>query len=82
MTIRARAFAAILCFGVSSLCLSQPTTEYLKAEPPTGALKYRKVVYVDDGTCPKGEVKEVIGGSQERSIPRSVRCVKRPQARQ
>ena len=52
-------------------------TEYLKEEPPNGALPYRKVVYVDDGTCPAGEVKEITGGSQEKSIPRTVRCVKR-----
>jgi uncharacterized protein DUF6719 len=39
---------------------------------------YRKIVYVDDGTCPQGEVKEITGGSQAKSVPRKVRCVKRP----
>ena len=72
------ALAATLAFAVSLPCQSQAKIEYLKEEPPKGALLYRKVVYVDDGTCPKGEVKEITGGSQEKSIPRTARCVKRP----
>jgi hypothetical protein len=51
--------------------------EYLKEAPPSGALPRGKVVYVDDGACPKGEVKEITGGSESKSIPRAVRCVKR-----
>jgi hypothetical protein len=52
--------------------------EMLKKEPPAGQVRYGKIVYVDDGTCPPGEVKEVTGGSREKSLPRKVRCVKRP----
>jgi hypothetical protein len=52
--------------------------EYLKEVPPSGQLRYREVVYVDDGTCPRGEVKEITGGNRDKSIPRKVRCVKRP----
>lgn len=52
--------------------------EYLKEEPPKGSVPHGKVVYVDDGTCPKGMVKQVTGGNRSKSIPRKVRCVKRP----
>lgn len=51
----------------------------LKQEPGKGELAHGKVVYVDDGSCPKGEIKMVTGGSQNKSVPRSVRCVPRPQ---
>jgi hypothetical protein len=78
MKILALVLAATLAFAVSLPCQSQAKVEYLKEEPPKGTLPYRKVVYVDDGTCPRGEVKEVTGGSQEKSVPRTVRCVKRP----
>ena len=52
--------------------------EVLKEEPPKNSLPRGKVVYVDDGTCPRGEIKEVTGGSEVKGIPRRVRCVKRP----
>ena len=78
MRIPALLFATALGFVLSSPCQSQAKIEYLKEEPPKGSVPYRKIVYVDDGTCPKGEVKQITGGSQEKSIPRKVRCVKRP----
>lgn len=70
--------AAVLCFAASSRVRGEQRIEYLKEEPPTGSVPHRKIVYVDDGACPKGEVKEITGGSQAKSIPRKVRCVKRP----
>jgi hypothetical protein len=78
MKIHKLVFAATLVFAVSLPCQSQSKVEYLKEEPAKGTLPYRKVVYVDDGSCPKGEVKEITGGSQAKSILRTVRCVKRP----
>jgi hypothetical protein len=50
----------------------------LKEVPKEGDIPYGKVILVDDGTCPKGEVKEVTGGSRAKAIPRKTRCVKRP----
>ena len=50
----------------------------LKEMPKEGEIPYRKIVYVDDGECPKGEVKEVTGGSRTKLAPRQIRCVKRP----
>jgi hypothetical protein len=69
--------AAGLTFAGSALAQGDRKVEYLKEEPPAGSVPYRKVVYVDDGTCPQGQVKEITGGSQEKSIPRKVRCVQR-----
>lgn len=57
-----------------AVCLSQDV--YLKEMPKGGDIPFGKVVYVDDGQCPKGEVKEVRGGSQVKGIARQVRCVK------
>jgi hypothetical protein len=63
--------------GLPFACLA--AIEILKEEPPKGTIPLGKVVYVDDGTCPSGEVKEITGGDMRRSIPRQVRCVKRPE---
>ena len=78
MKIPSLALAAALALAVSSPCQSQTKVRYLKDEPPKGSVPYGKIVYVDDGTCPSGEVKEITGGSQAKSIARKVRCVKRP----
>jgi hypothetical protein len=53
--------------------------QYLKEEPSPGYLRHEQVVFVDDGTCPAGEIKKVTGGNMQRSIPRQVQCIKRPQ---
>ena len=61
------------------LCsLARAEIAILKKEPPAGQVRYGKIVHVDDGTCPSGEIKEITGGSQEKAIPRKVHCVKRP----
>ena len=65
-----------LSFG--AVCRAQGKVELLKEEPPKGSVPFDKIVYVDDRSCPKGDVKEIVGGNQEKSIPRRVRCVKRP----
>jgi hypothetical protein len=70
--------AAALCLVTVASAQSEHQADYLKEEPLPGTLPYRKVVHVDDGTCPAGEVTEITGGSQEKAIPRRVRCIKRP----
>ena len=70
--------AGVLCLATSALAQSERKIEYLEKEPPPGSLPRGKVVYVDDRTCPKGEVKEITGGSKDKSLLRTVRCVKRP----
>jgi hypothetical protein len=52
--------------------------DVLKKEPAKGELRYGRVVLVDDGSCPPGQIRELTGGSVEREIPRKSRCVKRP----
>jgi hypothetical protein len=54
----------------------------LKKEPAMGALRQGQRVLVDDGTCPKGQIKEVIGGNHtsvggNSQINRTRRCIPR-----
>jgi hypothetical protein len=47
-----------------------------------GALKEGQVVLVDDGTCPKGQLKRVVGGNHVKAggsklIERTRSCVPR-----
>ena len=37
--------------------------EILKREPPRGVLKTGTTVLVDDGSCPRGQIKQVTGGT-------------------
>ena len=71
---------ATICMSIA-LCAGNAAAavEVLKEEPAKNSLPRGKVVYVDDGTCPAGEIKEVTGGSQDKGVPRKVRCVKRPE---
>ena len=60
--------------------------EVMKREPPFGALRTGTIVLVDDGTCPRGQIKEVRGGVLGASggrggggqpIKRERRCIPR-----
>ena len=75
-----RIYLGVVTLGLTLLlsCPAWAAIEVLKEEPPKNALPRGKVVYVDDGTCPPGEIKEVTGGSEVKGVPRKVRCVKRP----
>ena len=58
--------------------------QILKEEPPLGALREGQTVMVDDGSCPKGQVKLVVGGNHKKvggfkEIVRTHSCVARPQ---
>jgi hypothetical protein len=50
----------------------------LDREPPGGTLPYGKKALVDDGTCPPGQIKQIIGGDNSRGIGRSRSCIPRP----
>jgi hypothetical protein len=71
-----RAFAALCSLLIGAAYAADSTP--LAAMPKEGEIAYGVTVYVDDRKCPKGEIKEVIGGSREKNIPRQVRCVPRP----
>ena len=51
-------------------------------EPPMGAKREGEVLLVDDGTCPKGQIKRVVGGNHtkvggSKQIIRTRSCVPR-----
>ena len=54
------------------------TREILKKEPPIGHLPPDASVLVDDGTCPKGQIKQVIGGNMVAGVARKRSCVAHP----
>jgi hypothetical protein len=47
------------CTGIVTTSMG----EILKQEPRMGALMEGEWVLVDDGSCPPGQIKEVIGGN-------------------
>jgi len=51
-----------LVVAISCLC-SPAEAVILKKEPAMGALREGQVVYVDDGSCPPGQIKKVTGGN-------------------
>lgn len=53
--------------------VAAPSKSRLRAEPAAGQLPSGQRVLVDDGSCPKGQIKEVTGGSS--SSGRQRRCV-------
>jgi hypothetical protein len=61
----------------SCAVVAASNAEPLKREPPMGALMENERVLVDDGTCPSGQIKEVIdikaGGT--KLIERTRRCI-------
>jgi hypothetical protein len=77
-----------ICAIVASLVLAEAGRgqTMLQQEPGTGMLRPDETALVDDHSCPKGQVKEVTGGSNRRYIkdieipgtPRQRRCVPRP----
>lgn len=65
-----------------SLLNSAQAAVVLKTEPPLGALKEGQVVLVDDGTCPAGQIKRVVGGNHVKAggwknIERERKCIPR-----
>jgi hypothetical protein len=66
--------AAMISFWIPAMA------ETLKKEPVMGALKEGEVVYVNDGTCPPGQIKKVIGGNHvkvggTKRIERTRTCI-------
>jgi hypothetical protein len=52
----------------------------LKEEPPMGQLREGQTVLVDDGSCPAGQIKQVIGGNHVKAggtkhILRTYKCI-------
>jgi hypothetical protein len=54
----------------------------VKSEPPMGALKEGQAVLVDDGSCPAGQIKKVVGGNHVKvggwkNVERERSCIPR-----
>jgi hypothetical protein len=54
------------------------TAKILKSEPPVGQLPPGAKVLIDDGTCPTGRLKQVVGGNVTTGQARLRSCVPRP----
>lgn len=52
---------------VALLAVGAPAAaQVVKKEPPMGSLKPGEVVLVDDGSCPAGQVRRVVGGDHKK----------------
>ncbi len=73
----------LLAMGVAMVMLMLATpaaaATIVKQEPPAGALRHGQRVLVDDGSCPTGQIKEVIGASDAsgKGERRRRRCIRR-----
>lgn len=64
--------------SILASALSLFAVTLLTREPDPGELRLGQRVYVDDGTCPAGQIKEVAGANLTSSgIARSRQCVAR-----
>ena len=78
-----RVFCVLVATGFLWVVVVVPgRAETLKVEPSMGQLREGQRVLVDDGTCPSGQIKEVIGGNHvkvggTKHIERTHRCIPR-----
>jgi hypothetical protein len=56
--------------------LSQAHPAVVSGEPPAGTLNFGERMLVDDGTCPEGTIKQIIGGNGVL-VPRKRACIPR-----
>jgi hypothetical protein len=68
----------VFAVGLLAAVAARAGQPILKEVPKDGEIPHGKIVLVDDGTCPRGQVKEITGGNRAKSIPRKTRCVTRP----
>lgn len=62
--------------------VSEASAQTVKREPPLGQLKPGQTILVDDGSCPKGQIKRVVGGDHVKvgghgNVLRERSCVSR-----
>ena len=55
------------------------STKILRAEPAIGQLPTGATALVDDGTCPDGQIKQIVGGNVTTGQPRLRSCIPRPE---
>ena len=71
--------ALVFTVGLSAT-VSPIVAEVLKTEPAMGQLREGQTVLVDDGSCPAGQIKQVIGGNHvkvggTKHIVRKYSCI-------
>jgi Family of unknown function (DUF6719) len=59
------------------LWAAQASATTVSKEPPNGQLRYGQRLLVDDGSCPAGQIKELVGGKSTNGVSRLRRCIKR-----
>jgi len=69
----------LLALGTGHSLLAQTV---VREEPPMGAMQEGQVLLVDDGSCPPGKIKRVVGGNHvlvggTKQIVRTRSCVRR-----
>jgi hypothetical protein len=77
--VRSIVLATLALVGLSAGVLAQTI---LKQEPKMGGLREGETVLVDDGKCPKGQIRRVTGGNHvkaggSKQITRSSQCISR-----
>jgi hypothetical protein len=83
MTIVRRGGWILLLLVAGTLVAAAATTDkVVKQEPPMGKMTLGQRLLVDDGSCPRGQIKEVIGGDHvnvggTQHIVRKSRCIPR-----
>jgi len=81
MSLERLVVVIVLVFAMGNIIVPRPVeAQILTREPPMGAMKEGERVLVDDGTCPKGQIKEVIGGNHvkvggTKQVERQRRCI-------
>lgn len=82
-----RKLVAAVLVGMLGVAQAHAALQILRHEPPKGQLLAGQTVLVDDGSCPKGQIKEVKGGSnlslstgmkKRTGFARTHRCIPRP----
>jgi hypothetical protein len=67
---------------VATIAVVEPAEAQVKREPAMGAMQEGEIVLVDDGSCPKGQIKRVVGGNHVKvggykQVVRTRSCVPR-----
>jgi hypothetical protein len=75
--------AALLgCALTLAMSANAGASQFLSREPADGEVRLGQRVYVDDGSCPGGQVKEIIGSRLGPSgVIRTSQCIPRKNVR-
>lgn len=79
-----RRLGSVLALAAATVLMAEGP-KVLPREPASGQLSPGETVLVDDGSCPPGQIKQVVGGSNQgkaggsnrQGAPRTRACVPR-----